>query len=244
MVVMVFAWSASAQAATLSLDFSTSPTESGFAKNTGINYVDPDTMLNTGAGTWDVNLQGDSAPGASDGLKATYTNHGYTSSLTDRYIYGEANIAFQGGSSNMDDRTIAFISAGSASAGYAVSVHFTPGHIEGYKPGAYALYSVNVSNNDGQSHTYKWELDKQTGTLGLEFDGSFKGFITGTNKNWVGESQLYFGDGTGGSTHADTWNSWMIGSSATQSIIPEPSAIVLLFSGMLGLVCYAWRKRK
>jgi hypothetical protein len=26
--------------------------------------------------------------------------------------------------------------------------------------------------------------------------------------------------------------------------VPEPSLIVLLASGMIGLLCYAWRKRK
>jgi hypothetical protein len=31
---------------------------------------------------------------------------------------------------------------------------------------------------------------------------------------------------------------------ATTNAVPEPGTIVLLITGMLGLVCYAWRKRK
>jgi hypothetical protein len=39
-------------------------------------------------------------------------------------------------------------------------------------------------------------------------------------------------------------NNWHMYAASNQVVAPEPSTIVLLVSGLVGLLCYAWRKRK
>jgi hypothetical protein len=34
------------------------------------------------------------------------------------------------------------------------------------------------------------------------------------------------------------------GAGLSASIVPEPGTLILLVTGLLGLLCYAWRKRK
>ena len=34
------------------------------------------------------------------------------------------------------------------------------------------------------------------------------------------------------------------GTNYVQVVVPEPSTLALLVSGLIGLLCYAWRKRK
>ena len=53
---------------------------------------------------------------------------------------------------------------------------------------------------------------------------------TGANVSFAGKLGYTGGGGT----------AWPV----TISVIPEPGTLVLLAAGLLGLVCYAWRKRK
>lgn len=214
------------------VDFSASPTTLGFS--TGGN-VNPDTMLNTSTGVWDVSLAGGAAP---DGQSSTYGLSSLPATFTTNVVSGYATIAFSGGSSNLDDRTIVFMSSGAISGGYAFSVAFAPGAITGYLKDA-GGYNIAVSNNDGAYHTYGWSLNRVDQTLSITFDGAAVGNATyDVSGNWAAEEILYFGDATRGSAHAEAWDCWAI------QTVPEPSAIALSAGGLLGLLCYAWRKRK
>ncbi len=44
--------------------------------------------------------------------------------------------------------------------------------------------------------------------------------------------------------HANAVRGWYDGVSYQESVVPEPSAVVMIFIGLLGLLAYAWRKRK
>jgi hypothetical protein len=71
------------------LDFSTSPiTSHGFVADTGTGWVDPDSMLNTAAGKWDVNMVATDARSLyhKDSLGAVLAG------TTDPYFGGEATI--------------------------------------------------------------------------------------------------------------------------------------------------------
>lgn len=57
-----------------------------------------------------------------------------------------------------------------------------------------------------------------------------------------GELWKYNMDGTGGAQFIATGNAWAYG--MAWGTVPEPSVITLLFTGVLGLLAYAWRKRK
>ena len=235
--VVVLGTVMSAQATTINLDFSTSPTAAGFTKATQSWMADGDTMLSGGA--WNVNLPDRDPPsGTPTNLcGSAYFYNSLPTTFTDSVVTGSARIAFSGGSSNIDDRTLVFLSDGAADTGYAFSVAFIPGAIKGYQHGA-TNYTIAVSNNDNAFHTYGWSLDRAAGTLSLSFDGGPVGLATYNVKgNWAGDTELYFGDATGGSAHAETWDSWSL------TTLPEPSTLVLLVTGLLGLVCYAWRKR-
>jgi hypothetical protein len=230
-VVVAIGCAASSRADVI-VDFSASPTTLGFS--TGGN-VDPDTMLNTSTGVWDVNLAGGAAPA---GQTASYNLHSLPATFTTDTVSGSATIAFSGGSSNMDDRTILFLSSGTASGGYAFSVAFAPGAIQGYKKDA-GSYSISVSNDDGQFHTYGWSLDRVAQRLSITFDNTPVGDASyNVAGNWAGEELMYFGDATRGSTHAEVWDSWSV------RAVPEPSTVALVASGLIGLLCYAWKRRR
>jgi hypothetical protein len=62
-----------------------------------------------------------------------------------------------------------------------------------------------------------------------------------TAKTWGYEH--YFGDAAGGYAHSEDWNRFVIAGGAYPT--PEPSAVILLMtSGLFGLLAYAWRRRK
>ena len=61
------------------------------------------------------------------------------------------------------------------------------------------------------------------------------GAVANYNVAYMGQSNTDVSGGTTGITHSPTLNI---------SEVPEPSALVLLTAGLIGLVCYAWRKRK
>lgn len=56
---------------------------------------------------------------------------------------------------------------------------------------------------------------------------------------------MYWGDGgpNSGQAGASNWNSVVFDTNAMPSV-PEPSTCALTASGLLGLLCYAWRKRR
>ena len=53
-------------------------------------------------------------------------------------------------------------------------------------------------------------------------------------------ASMSFGDETGGGSGSANWDYVNVNPVST----PEPSTLTLLVMGLIGLLCYAWRKRK
>ena len=92
----------------------------------------------------------------------------------------------------------------------------------------------------GTTHTYSLVLDttKTNWTANWYFDGSpnaWHSYTYTTNPTINGISLYWYSDGTG-----FTIDNLTLSSTAT----PEPSTIVLLATGIIGLLAYAWRQRR
>ena len=62
--------------------------------------------------------------------------------------------------------------------------------------------------------------------------------------NYQTDSGYYFQYADWGSSVADNSYSSADGPTITITTIPEPSTLAMLVTALLGLVCYAWRKRR
>jgi hypothetical protein len=104
-------------------------------------------------------------------------------------------------------------------------------------------HEVQVDNAVGVFHDYSLVYNPATGSAALYVDGDYKvtnsSPLDGSDWGMPLVSYVQFGDSTsaiGNGTGAYNIVTW--------SAIPEPSTIILLATGLLGLLVYAWRKRK
>ena len=121
------------------------------------------------------------------------------------------------------------------------------------------LHSLVSSLNDGKAHVAVYR--REGSTLYLTVDGQTTTYAGATSvaRNIADmvfgslqtNANYYFGDIAQvdiygrALTSAETLSiSQSLGSTYGASIIPEPGTIILLFSGIVGLFAYAWRKRK
>jgi hypothetical protein len=81
------------------------------------------------------------------------------------------------------------------------------------------IWKLNV----GTTGSGVWEL------ADFNYDGEVDGADVDIWKLKVGSSLALLGLSTGGTG---------------LSIVPEPGTLILLVTGLLGLLCYAWRQRK
>jgi hypothetical protein len=70
------------------------------------------------------------------------------------------------------------------------------------------------------------------GSLGQYIIGTFTADSTGTQRiDWLANAP-------------DNWEYNIVNGFQVREMVPEPGTIVLALTGLIGLVCYAWRKRK
>jgi hypothetical protein len=102
-----------------------------------------------------------------------------------------------------------------------------------------------------------WKLNVGISGVGVTYelaDFNYDGEVDGTDSDiWklkVGSSLGLSGLSTGGTGLSTGGTGLSIGGTGLSiggtglSIVPEPGTLILLGTGLLGLLCYAWRKRE
>jgi hypothetical protein len=115
-----------------------------------LETVNPNRMVNTSVGVWDVSLAGRAVR---DTQISNYNLNSLPATFTTGVVSGHAVSACSDGSNNRNDQTVVFLASGDATTGYAFSMAFAPGAIIGSRAGA-TPYSIGISNNDNAYHTY------------------------------------------------------------------------------------------
>jgi len=93
---------------------------------------------------------------------------------------------------------------------------------------------TGLVNNDGQEHNYGWEIDLVTKKVDYYFDGTLVAPDREARFTASGDEH-HFGDATGGETHRDIWNRFII-KEAPFAMVPEPATLVLVGCGSLLLL--------
>jgi hypothetical protein len=113
--------------------------------------------------------------------------------------------------------------------------------------GAYSEYDTGVVSGiataDGTWHNAALRFDRDAATLGIYVDRSLKATVDLTSQSMADFSSSYVGFGamSGSGGLNVTWvDNFAVGSVA----VPEPASIWLATTGLVGLMAYAWRKRK
>jgi hypothetical protein len=73
--------------------------------------------------------------------------------------------------------------------------------------------------------------DSVAGSLGQHITGTFVADSTTQRIDWLANAP-------------DHWEYNIVNGFQVREVVPEPGTIVLAFTGLIGLLCYAWRKRK
>jgi hypothetical protein len=148
-----------------------------------------------------------------------------TGSYTDYYIsVGSARLAYFGVDHNVGGwgRWYVYPAAG-GSAFIRSSTEYN------------SIWQVNVALDFTAQNYDITVTDIATSASWSKLDQAFTGAVTLAAAQASGITFKI--EALGGATHSNIDN-------ITVGTIPEPSVIVLLASGLIGLLCYAWRKRK
>lgn len=122
---------------------------------------------------------------------------------------------------------------------YAVSAAFS-------KQDMWPLAPIDVSVSNGGTGLFASILDGYSGSAASNYTDGYDGPAGTRNATYAGTVQLAQNDVLMFRCAAhpgDTALNW-VGTSFSIIAIPEPTSIVLLAAGMLGLLAYAWRKRR
>jgi hypothetical protein len=105
------------------------------------------------------------------------------------------------------------------------STYPTPGATIALSDNGYHIIGIQVAPGATSGHVWVDGIDSATVALGVN---------TGVG--------VAFGDGSSGSGGQANWDYVNLNAGLYQ--VPEPSTLALVISGLVGLLCYAWRKRK
>ena len=128
----------------------------------------------------------------------------------EEYAHGFARIKHYTIGNNPDKQTILYTARKAApDASIQFQYDFLPGKVS-LKPSSYPQALIEVANEDGEFHTYGWEVHFPTHTIRLFFDdlpiGDPDGYYTW--RPYISQNS-YFGDGTGSAgPHKEDWDRW------------------------------------
>ena len=105
-----------------------------------------------------------------------------------------------------------------------------------------SVATLDTNSNSDVFHIFRMAFDPATGLFAAWRDGVELSSILTASYTSTG-MMFSFGDGSGldrGTAEVD----YVRFTKGAYAPIPEPSTIALLATGLIGLLCYAWRKRK
>ena len=122
-----------------------------------------------------------------------------------------------------DDQTVICLSTDLAGS-FSFIVSFNNGYMTVVGSSNVTVNEIDVANQDGGKHIYGWELDQDTDTLKLFFNGYQIGEAEGYNVagNFNGEELMYFGDATSGNDHSEVWDRWLVAEGAYPALVAIP----------------------
>ena len=166
--------------------------------------------------------------------------HGYS----EIQVVAFSDAATEYGQQNDQNVVALYRQSGAEATRYFFLDYYMEGSMDFYANG---VKTIAVDNTDGAYHKYGWEIDQSTRMVKMFFDDVQVGEEDGYNIAIAAldTDGVYIGDATGGGAHHSYWDRFVIGEGLYPGThIPEPSSIMLLGLGVVGLLCYAWRKRK
>ena len=103
--------------------------------------------------------------------------------------------------------------------------------------------NVGLGNDGFSYHLFKSGVSTALSSGLVDNDGN-SGTITVDNIAVSNDDMLYLQIGCGTGMGETSWAGDLTEAVFEITSVPEPTAITLLMTGLIGLLCYAWRKRK
>lgn len=102
-------------------------------------------------------------------------------------------------------------------------------------------FTTGISTTDANWHNYAVNFNKGANAVSIYVDQTLKGTVDLTTFA-SGIYQTYSSNAVG--TGGVAWPPLMLDNFQVGNAIPEPTSFLMMITGLIGLLAYAWRKRK
>lgn len=201
--------------------------KSNLAIASGTSYMVRPTMPTLPTDNSDITIEFKVAALGNDRMLAGFADKPSSPTYNHFFLINGLTYADGGGRSAMQqDDTLADYNA-------TIGSTMTPADFDGAAVHTYRL----VRHDFGSGTSTTIYLDNNPTAIGTLIHGSGPGGGDAVTWEWG-----FYGDG--GSASYDVYYAKVAAGAYVPSSVPEPSAIALLAAGALGLIAYAWRKRR